>query len=208
MNSGRTAAGRLDALPVVRLREELDVAGQREHGPGRLAEHALGDVVRLRHEPVARGHAGAPSSSSMRRNSSWCFSSSSVKRTSASSAIWSPSQWSAADLEDLGADEALDQAEHVGVGAALDLAQQALLVGVEERQLVDLGQPVGQELLARSRTGGRGSRRGRCPSGCAWRLRRTWRSGSSRSVDAGSSVKGSLFAWCSPVGSDARRPAR
>ncbi len=33
----------------------------------------------------------------------------------------------AADLEDLGADEALDQREHVGVGAALDLRQEPLL---------------------------------------------------------------------------------
>ena len=35
----------------------------------------------------------------------------------------------AADLEHLGADEALDQREHVGVGAALHLREQALLVG-------------------------------------------------------------------------------
>ena len=53
----------------------------------------------------------------------------------------------AADLEHLGADVALDQAEDVGVGAALDLAHQALLVGAEEIELADLGEPVGQELL-------------------------------------------------------------
>ena len=38
----------------------------------------------------------------------------------------------AAHLEDLGADEALDEAEHVGVGAALDLAEEALLGPGEE----------------------------------------------------------------------------
>ena len=54
----------------------------------------------------------------------------------------------AADLQHLGADEALDQPEHVGVGAALHLREQALLVGREERQLRDLRQAVGQELLA------------------------------------------------------------
>src|SRR5690606_32158142 len=43
---------------------------------------------------------------------------------------------------------ALDQAEHVRVGAALDLAEQAALVVVEELDLVDLRQAVGQELLA------------------------------------------------------------
>ncbi len=54
----------------------------------------------------------------------------------------------AADLQHLGADEALDQREHVGVGAALHLREQALLVGRQERQLRDLRQAVGQELLA------------------------------------------------------------
>ena len=54
----------------------------------------------------------------------------------------------AAHLEHLGGDEALDQAEYVGVGAALDLAQQALLVRGEEVEAIDLRQPVGQELLA------------------------------------------------------------
>ena len=63
----------------------------------------------------------------MRRNSSWCFSSSSVKRTSASKATWSPSQWSRRHLQHLRADEALDEPEDVGVRAALDLAHQTLL---------------------------------------------------------------------------------
>ena len=53
----------------------------------------------------------------------------------------------AAHFQHLGGDEALDQAEDVGVGAALDLAQKALLVLAEEAEAVDLGQPVGQELL-------------------------------------------------------------
>jgi hypothetical protein len=54
----------------------------------------------------------------------------------------------AADLEHLGSDEALDQCKYVGVGASLDLREQALLVGVQERQLCDLGKAVRQELLA------------------------------------------------------------
>ena len=41
-----------------------------------------------------------------------------------------------------------DQAEDVGVGAALHLREQALLVGRQERQLADLGQAIGQELAA------------------------------------------------------------
>jgi len=35
------------------------VAGQAEHGQRRLAEHERGDVVRLRQESIARGHAGS-----------------------------------------------------------------------------------------------------------------------------------------------------
>ena len=54
----------------------------------------------------------------------------------------------AAELGGLGADEALDQGEHVGVGAALDLRQQARLGRLQEGELVDLRQAVGQELLA------------------------------------------------------------
>jgi hypothetical protein len=52
-----------------------------------------------------------------------------------------------ADLEHLGVDEALDQAEQVGVGPALHLAHEALLGRAEEEQLVDQRQPVGQELV-------------------------------------------------------------
>ena len=70
-----------------------------------------------------------------------------MRRTSASSATWSPSQWLAAQLERLRADEALHQPEHVGVGAALDLRQEAHLGRAQEGQLVDLRQAVGQELL-------------------------------------------------------------
>ena len=53
----------------------------------------------------------------------------------------------AADLEHLRADEALDEAEHVGVGAPLDLAQQAALGVVQEVETPDERQAVGQKLL-------------------------------------------------------------
>ena len=118
----------LDAAAVVRLRKQLDVAGQRQHGPGRRGEHGM------RPRRWAAAGSGSPPAcpaaviASRRRNISWCLSSSSVRRTSASSATWSPSQWSRLMLEHLGADEALDQREHVGVGAALHLREEALLV--------------------------------------------------------------------------------
>jgi hypothetical protein len=47
----------LDALAIVHLGEELDMAGEREHRPGGLAQHRLGHVVRLRQEGVASRHA-------------------------------------------------------------------------------------------------------------------------------------------------------
>jgi hypothetical protein len=52
----------------------------------------------------------------------------------------------AAHVEHLRADEALDQPEHVGVGAALYLGQQAARAGTEKIQLVHLRDAVGQEL--------------------------------------------------------------
>lgn len=61
----------------------------------------------------------------------------------------------AAHLEQLRGDEAFDQAEHVGVSAALDLAHQAL-VGLAERQLADQRQAVGQVLGVEAESGGRG----------------------------------------------------
>ena len=121
--------------------EELDVADEREHCPGRLAEHRARDVVRLRHEAVVPC-ISAPARRSMRRKSSWCLSSSSVKRTSASRAVWSPSQWSRLHFAHLRADEALDQSKHVGVGAPLDLAHEARLGGAQELELVRLRKPV------------------------------------------------------------------
>src|SRR5206468_2559057 len=50
-------------------------------------------------------------------------------------------------LEDLGAYEALDQAEDVGVRTSLDLRQQAALVGTEERHPVNERQAVREEFL-------------------------------------------------------------
>src|SRR5262245_22137767 len=53
----------------------------------------------------------------------------------------------ATDFKDLCTDVALDESEDVGIRAPLDLADQPFLVGIEEWQAIDLGQPVRQELL-------------------------------------------------------------
>ena len=49
------------------------------------------------------------------------------------------------ELEHLRVDEALDEAEDVRVGAALNLAQQPSLGRAQELEVVDLGQAVRQE---------------------------------------------------------------
>src|SRR6516164_1786709 len=53
----------------------------------------------------------------------------------------------AAQLKDLGIDKTLDQAEHVRVGAALDLAEIALLFRSEEGERACQGQAVRQKLV-------------------------------------------------------------
>ena len=54
-----------------------------------------------------------------------------------------------AELEDLGADEAFDQAEHVGVGPPLDLAQPPLVVIIQEIELAGQAEAVRQILLGK-----------------------------------------------------------
>jgi hypothetical protein len=56
----------------------------------------------------------------------------------------------AADLGHLGADEALDQAEHVGVGAALHLAEEARLAGLRKSSSLTSESPSGMNSCARS----------------------------------------------------------
>jgi hypothetical protein len=58
----------------------------------------------------------------MRRTNVWCFSSSSLNRTSASTATWFAQRVIAAQFQYLGVDEPLDQAKDIGVSAALYLA--------------------------------------------------------------------------------------
>jgi len=127
--------------------EQLDVANESQHRPGALAEHGAGDVVRLRNERVAGSHA-------LRGHSLHAAEKLLVLKLLVGEAhqglegslVAEPVL--AADLDDLGPDEALDQAEHVGVGAPLNLAHQPFLVAAKEIHTVDFRQPVGQELLA------------------------------------------------------------
>jgi hypothetical protein len=107
----------------------------------------------------------------MRRNSAWCFSSSSVKRTTASNALWSPSAVLAADLQHLGADEALDQAEQVRVGAALHLAQRAALGRLRNGSSSTSERPRGRKVLEKVEGTAADHVASRSPSARAWKSR-------------------------------------
>ena len=137
---------RLDARPVVRLREQLDVERQPEHGPGRFAEHRAGDVVRLRLEAVARGHVGCGHllEAAEQLLVLELFVGQTHQRFEGD-LVAEPV--ALADLERLRADVALHQPEDVGVGAALDLRHEAHLAGLQKSQLLDLRHAVGHELL-------------------------------------------------------------
>jgi hypothetical protein len=101
---------------------------QRQHRPGALAEHGVGDGVGVDVEAIAGGST-SPTIASMRRNSAWCFNSSSLNRTSASSAIWSPNQCSWLSSSTLALMNRFDQPEDVRVGPALDLADEPPFTG-------------------------------------------------------------------------------
>src|SRR5215510_13377368 len=53
-----------------------------------------------------------------------------------------------AELQDFGVDEALDQAKDIRVGAALDLADEPLLVGRERRERIGQRKPVRKKLVS------------------------------------------------------------
>ena len=166
----------LDALAVVQLREQFDVERQPEHRPRRRTEHRLRDVVGLRQELVAGRHALARHLLEAAEHLLVLqFLVGEAHEGFERDLVAEPVL--PAHLEDLGADEALDQAEDVGVGAALDLAEVALLQGSSGRPVrsPSTGRPAGTS--CRSRSGVRGRRPCRCPSGRAWRPRRTSHSG-------------------------------
>lgn len=79
------------ALAIMKLCEQLDVESQAEYRPGAFSKHGAGDAVRIDVEAIADGRT-SPIIASIRRKSAWCFNSSSLKRTNASSATWSPNQ--------------------------------------------------------------------------------------------------------------------
>src|SRR5579862_8311431 len=117
----------IDALAVVELREKFDIERQRQDRPGALAEHQAGDGVGVDAEAIADGQGLADH-----------LVDAAEQRLMLQFLVTEPDQRLErelvaepiipADLQHLGGDEALDQPEHLGVGAPLDLADEALLV--------------------------------------------------------------------------------
>src|SRR6185312_839582 len=117
----------LDALAIVQLGEQLDVQRQRQHRPCALAKHDVGDGVGIDVEAIAIGQYLADHRVDAAKQrlmlqllvakSYQCFEC----NLTAEPVI-------AAQLQDLGIDEALDQAKDIGVGAALDLAHETFFI--------------------------------------------------------------------------------
>ena len=112
----------IDALAIVELGEQLDIQRQRQHRPGALAEHGMGDGVGVDVEAIAGGQNVADHRVDAAE-----------QRLVLQLLVAEPDQRLERNLvaepvilaqfQDLGIDEALDQPEDIGVGAALDLAR-------------------------------------------------------------------------------------
>ena len=121
---------------IVRLDEELDVAREREHRPGALAKHDARHLVRIRDHRVTVRHVcshhllQAPKQFLVLE----FFSREAdepLERVLVAQDVTSRL------VQHLCADEALDESENIGVGAALDLTEQAGILGRQKIEAID-----------------------------------------------------------------------
>src|SRR5215471_5490493 len=135
-----------DAFTVMGLREQLDVQGQCQHGPAALAQHHRGDLVRVPSEAVTgRHHLGGQRFDAAEQRLVLQLLVTEPNQRLERDLISQP--MIAAELQDLGADETLDQPEHVGVGPALHLAEIDPFFRREEVKPRRQGKPIGQKLF-------------------------------------------------------------
>src|SRR5690606_38192715 len=140
--------GRADAGAVVCEGEKLDAACERQNRPRAHAEHERCDVVRLRDERVAGGHAlGNQQFDAAKQFLMLQFLVGETDQRLERRLVAEPVI--ATHFEHLRADEPFDEPEHVGVGAPLHLAEETLLLDVENVDFVDARQAVGQVLQVR-----------------------------------------------------------
>ncbi len=136
----------IDALAIVELGEQLDIQRQRQYRPCAPAEHGMGDAVGIDIEAIAGGQHLAEHRVDAAE-----------QRLVLQLLVAEPDQRLERDLvaetviagqfQDLGRDEALDQPKHIGVGAALDLADEPLFIGRQGGERAGQGEPVREEFL-------------------------------------------------------------
>lgn len=129
----------------MRLDEQFDMAGQRQYRPGACGQYGARNFVRIGHLAIAGrqvwgDHALHATKELLvlyflRGKSHQCLEGGLVAE-GAGTAL----------LKNFGADEPLNQAENIGIGGALDLAQQARLRCGEKRQAIHVRESIGQEL--------------------------------------------------------------
>jgi hypothetical protein len=78
-----------------------------------------------------------------------------------------------AQFQDLGIDEALDQPENVGVGAALDLAHEPLFIRRQGRERISKREPVRQEFMGGIESALPDRRPRLCPIAPVWTFERS-----------------------------------
>src|SRR6185312_3087875 len=136
---------RRDALAIVSEHEDLDMAGEREDGPRRFRKDCARDIVGVRQERVSGGHPGRAQALDAAEKLLMldllvAEAHERLERMLVAEAVVGTRR------ENLGGDEALDESEQVGVGAPLNLAQQASFVGRQTIETIDARQTVRQEL--------------------------------------------------------------
>ena len=146
MNSSESSASGVDALAIMELREQLDVQRQRQHRPRALAEHGVGDAVGVDVEAIAVGqHLADHRVDAAEQRLVFQLLVAEPDQRLERNLVAEPVIL--AQFQDLGVDEAFDQSKHIGVGAALNLADEPLLVGRQRGERIGERKPVRQELV-------------------------------------------------------------
>ena len=135
-----------DALEIVRLREQLDIQRQRQHRPGALAEHGVGDGIGVDVEPIAGGqhladHRVDAAEQRLVLQLLVAEPHQRLERVLVAEPVL------VAQFQHLGIDEPLHQPEDVGVGAALDLAHEPLFSRRQGGERVGQDEPIRKELV-------------------------------------------------------------
>jgi len=136
----------VDALAIVQLGEQLNIQRQSQHRPGALAKNSVGDRVVIDVEAITGGQDVADHRVDKAE-----------QRLVLQLLVTEPYQRLErnlvaepvilAQLQHLGIDEALDQTEDIGVGAALDMADEPLFIGRQGRERIRQRKPVWKKLV-------------------------------------------------------------